>query len=203
MRVRGYALLIVLPVALASLPAQAHKLKVFATAEGDRIEGEAYFAGGAKAAGVAVAITDGEGHELARLTPDAEGRFHYRVDRRREYRVVADSLDGHVASWTIRPEEFSSSLPQGDPAQTPPKVKVSAEPPSPAPQAQLPDLRERAALSGMIERAVARQVRPLREALLAYDDKVRLHDILGGIGYIAGIAGIGLWWRNRGGTARR
>lgn len=200
MKVRGYAILIAFTAVLTSLQAQAHKLKVFATAEGDRIEGEAYFAGGARAAGVAVLITDAEGHELARLTPDAEGRFHYRVERRREYRVVADSLDGHVASWTIRPEELSSSLPPADPAQTPPRVL--AEPASPAPRTQSPDLRERA-LSEMVERAVARQVRPLREALVAYDDKVRLHDILGGIGYILGIAGLGLWWRSRAGTARR
>jgi nickel transport protein len=49
----------------------------------------------------------------------------------------------------------------------------------------------------MIERAVARQVRPLREELMAAQDQARLHDILGGIGYILGLTGIALWWRAR------
>jgi len=182
------------------MPLQAHKLKVFATAEGDLIEGQAYFVGGAKAAGAAVAITDAEGHELARLTPDAEGGFSYRVDRRREYRVVANSLDGHVASWTIQPEELSSTLPLADPAKASADAQHNPALPEPAGLSQgVQDI----ALTEMVERAVARQVRPLREALVAYDDKVRMHDILGGIGYIAGIAGLGLWWRSRGAPGRR
>jgi nickel transport protein len=42
----------------------------------------------------------------------------------------------------------------------------------------------------MIERAVARQVGPLREQLAGYEDTVRRHDVLGGLGYILGITGI-------------
>jgi nickel transport protein len=54
-----------------------------------------------------------------------------------------------------------------------------------------------------VERAVARQIRPLREALEAERSRARLHDILGGLGYIAGLAGLALWWRSRkGGPAR-
>ncbi|MEJ2456241.1 MAG: hypothetical protein P8103_19125 [Candidatus Thiodiazotropha sp.] len=48
-----------------------------------------------------------------------------------------------------------------------------------------------------LERAVARQIRPLREALQGYEEQVRLRDIIGGIGYIVGLAGLGLWWGRR------
>ncbi len=51
------------------------------------------------------------------------------------------------------------------------------------------------ALRDMIAEAVASQVRPLREQLNDYQDQVRFRDIVGGIGYIFGLAGITLWLR--------
>jgi nickel transport protein len=53
------------------------------------------------------------------------------------------------------------------------------------------------ALESAIERAVARQIRPLREQLVAAEDRIRLQDILGGIGYIMGLTGLALWWASR------
>ena len=52
-------------------------------------------------------------------------------------------------------------------------------------------------LEDMVERAVARHVRPLRRQIEAYEHKIRLHDVLGGIGYILGIAGILFFVRAR------
>jgi nickel transport protein len=54
------------------------------------------------------------------------------------------------------------------------------------------------ALTAAIELAVARQLRPLREELAAASSRTSLRDVLGGIGYILGLAGIALWWRTRG-----
>jgi nickel transport protein len=48
-----------------------------------------------------------------------------------------------------------------------------------------------------VEQAVARQLGPLRDALRACEEQRRLRDILGGLGYIVGLAGLGLWWRSR------
>jgi nickel transport protein len=104
------------------------------------------------------------------------------------YRVVADSLDGHQASWTLRAEEFFDAAPnEGDamPAYD-----------TPVPES---DSTTAADLSQIIrvEQAVARQIRPLREALQAHEEQVRMRDILGGIGYIIGLAGLALWWSSR------
>jgi nickel transport protein len=52
-------------------------------------------------------------------------------------------------------------------------------------------------LVAAIEGAVNRQVRPLRAQLIAAEERTRLQDILGGIGYIAGLTGLVLWWRSR------
>jgi nickel transport protein len=53
------------------------------------------------------------------------------------------------------------------------------------------------ALEAAIERAVARQIRPLREQLIAAEDRIRLQDILGGIGFIMGLTGLALWLTSR------
>lgn len=48
-------------------------------------------------------------------------------------------------------------------------------------------------LEAAVARAVASQVNPLREQIAAYEDRLRLHDILGGIGWIVGVAGLGFF----------
>lgn len=195
MRIKGSRFLWLLIGLLACLPAQAHKLKVFASAEGDEILGQAYFAGGAPASGALIIVTDGEGQEVARLTPDEAGDFRYRVERRTNYKVTADSRDGHQASWTLQADEFSPSLPGTEIEETATDGSSAAGavsgPPPVSTQAQQPVATEQ------IERAVARQIRPLRMALQEHDERVRLRDILGGIGYIIGLAGLALWWQGR------
>jgi nickel transport protein len=191
--VRWLAVLLMLSLFAGS--ALAHKLKVFARVEAGEIHGSAYFVGGAPASGVTVRVLDADGVALAQLAPDVEGRFRYRPSAPGDYLVEVDSGDGHVARWRLAATEFSpaAAVPAG-------QTEVAAAPqnvtgPAPAsPREPVPD----AALAALVEEAVARQVGPLREQLQAYEDKVRLHDVLGGLGYILGLAGLALWWRSRG-----
>lgn len=53
------------------------------------------------------------------------------------------------------------------------------------------------AIGQRLEQAVARQVLPLREALAEAQAQASLRDLLGGLGYIAGLAGFALWWTRR------
>jgi nickel transport protein len=45
--------------------------------------------------------------------------------------------------------------------------------------------------------AVQQELEPLRRQLEAYQRKVRMHDVLGGIGYIVGVIGLVAWWKAR------
>jgi nickel transport protein len=182
-------------MSLAANPAFAHKLKVFALVDGDHIAGSVYFVGGARATGAAVTVTDPNGTELARLAPDAEGAFRFRPTQRIDHMIIADTSDGHVARWTIRadtlPAGLGAAAPTPDPEPSAAAVAPrEAEPVQSMTKAPVSD----EALGAAIEQAVARQLRPLRQQLEAHDSRVRLQDVLGGIGYIAGLAGLGLWW---------
>jgi nickel transport protein len=200
-------------------PAWAHRLQVFAAANGELIEGSAYFAGGAPASGVDVLIEDANGDLLAELSPAADGSFHYRTTAPVEHVVVARSGDGHRAEWVVRAAELAPAfdVPAVDPsaaAAGPVLEATGPQPPVPGPisgSAQVSDPPAQdvtlsaanpsgidAALTAAIELAVARQLRPLREELAAARATAGLRDVLGGIGYIIGLAGLALWWRARG-----
>nr|WP_246221802.1 carboxypeptidase-like regulatory domain-containing protein [Marichromatium bheemlicum] len=159
-------------------PAWAHRLNLFAGVEGMRISGVVYFSGGTPAVGVPIELS---GDEVAlSLVSDAEGRFAQTVTRAADYRLVAQTADGHRAEWRIGAAEF-----------------VSAQPPQTAPQTPVSTPVVDPALLAAIEQAVARQLLPLREELAAEQARVRLRDLLGGLGYILGLTGLALWWRVR------
>ena len=104
-----------------STPALAHKLRVFAAAEGDLITGSAYFVGGGAASGAHIRVQDAQGRTLAELTPDAEGRFSYRARSAEDLVVVAETGDGHRTEWRVPGAELAGAFAAGGatPAQTP------------------------------------------------------------------------------------
>ena len=183
-------------------PALAHKLQVFAFAEGARISGSAYFAGGGAALVARIEVRDGEGGVLAELAPDGEGRFVYTAAAPVDHLILAITSDGHQAEWRVPAAELAAGFGYGgaiaQEAERPHRrdepviVETDASSTSATSVAILDP-----ALESAIERAVARQIRPLREQLVAAQDRIRFQDILGGIGYIMGLTGLALWWTSR------
>ncbi len=169
---------------LAAPPALAHKLKVFAAAEGAAITGTAYFAGGGKAMDSAGRLLGADGAVVAEFRTDAHGNFRLSVPLRQDYRVAVDSGDGHVAEAVVRADELPPSLPA-------PPASVAA--PDPAPVAA-PTAVDGAPLAAeAFEAAVARQILPLRQQLDAMEERARFSDIMGGVGTIFGLFGIWAW----------
>lgn len=182
---------VLLSILVMSMPACAHRLSVFAYAEGSNIVGEAYFAGGAKAAGIDVSVLDSAGGLVQKATTGPQGAFTITPPSRTDYRVVAQTGDGHRAEWTVHAAEFTEELPRSDAQQ----ARTSSETPLASPSTM--EQTDRGEMIAAIETAVARQVGPLRAELQAYRDAARLSDIVGGIGFIFGLAGLAMWWRCR------
>ncbi len=196
---RGTSLLLTLIIGFAGTPAFAHKLMVFAFADGARIEGSAYFAGGGGVTGARIVLKDSGGVILAELKTAADGGFTHRAHAAVDHLIVADAGDGHRAQWTLPASElapgFSASGTGTHLISTRSDTDVISPAADPATIRPTPALDPK--LEAAIEHAVARQVRPLREELIASRDAFRLQDILGGIGYIFGLAGLVLWWHSR------
>lgn len=189
MRNRGFLAgpaLALLATLLLATPAQAHKLKVFATSDGETISGYGYFFGGGRVADTPVIVTDANGKTLTELRTDADGNFHFPAKQRQDYRITIDSGDGHMASTTVTAVELPEQVALGDGSEVTLKPKDTETIPLPelSPPIAPPDL------ATLVEAAVAHQIRPLREQIDTWNDRILWHDILGGLGYIVGMAGL-------------
>ena len=176
----------------ATLPATlafAHKLKAFAFAEGVTIRGSVYFSGNLAARNARIQVFDPSGGLLAETTSDSEGRFIITARRHTDHRIVANTGDGHEAEYVVHAAELPPTLVSQPPTSGAPasaKTAETADQPVPA----IPIGPSVAELEKLIERTVARQVGPLREQLAAFEERIRWHDVLGGLGYILGVTGV-------------
>jgi len=178
--------------------AEAHRLKLFVTAEAGEISGYAFFVGGGRPEGVPFVVKDGQGREVGRGVTDGRGDFRWRPPAAADYTIVVDTGDGHWSEAKIDADRLAEAGPAAA-ATVPSTAPVPAAPSSPAapaPAACAGRLDE-AALARGIERAVdgavARQMRPLLEAYDQAEGRLRFNDVAGGVGMIVGLAGAALW----------
>ncbi|MCX5479072.1 cobalamin biosynthesis protein CbiL [Kaistia geumhonensis] len=179
--------LLVLAVFLSlALPAEAHKLKVFAAVEGRSVHGYAFFIGGGRPEGSAWVAKDAAGAEIASGTTDAEGRlaFDLPATSSSDVTVTVDTHEAHIASATLAARTIGAA----DAGEAP-------TPARPAPAA--PRMTEDARLAALVAAAVERGTEPLQERIELMDSRLRFADILSGVFLIIGLAGIGLWARGR------
>ena len=190
---------VVLCLLLSVNPGLAHSLKVFAAFDGRRICGSAYVPGGRRLAGATVEIHDGTGQKLGETVTDARGAFAFEPVRLCDHRFVVDTGDGHRADCLVSVAELNGALSAtaqtagsaaaarpGSDAGRRPRQDANSAPASGHGSAPFaPDgIRE------TVQAAIRAELKPLREQIDRYEARVRLHDILGGIGYILGVAGI-------------
>lgn len=166
------------------LPAQAHKVIAAVFPSGDAIEGEVGLSNGDMARDVPVAAYDGEGRFLGETMTDDDGLFLFKPTEAVTHVFRVDLGAGHVAEVTMPAAQVARILgvdaPPSDADRPPGDATVTV--------ASLSDA-ERAAIA----RIVRDETRPLRREIAALREHRDLQSILGGIGYIAGLAGVGYY----------
>ncbi len=165
----------------------AHKLNVFAAWEGDQVTGYAYFPGGGRAAAVEVTVTADDGRELAVLRTDTDGVFTYRPDIAGGLKFTVQSVDGHRAVYTVAADPRAAAVAEAPPADKTNAVNPLLPDTAPPPAATL--------TATVVADLISREIRPLREEVAAYRSEVRLHDVIGGLGYITGLAGLVMYMK--------
>ncbi|WP_413110257.1 hypothetical protein [Thaumasiovibrio sp. DFM-14] len=166
----------------------AHNLRMSVYVEGDNLEGELYYVGGSNptAAGAPVELL-AEGKVIATLVTDEDGWFVFEAVIAKDYQVRADVGQGHVATYEVSRNDFPND------------AKTLADNTLQAADNSVGASLDSAAMVSeeQLQAALARAIRPLREQLDRYESKVRLHDILGGIGYIFGLFGLLVLYKHR------
>ena len=171
-------------VALAclALPAEAHRLKLFAQVTGETIAGYGFYIGGGRPEGADLVVATPNGKEVSRLKTGTDGGFSFTPPTPGRYRLTLSGGDGHLATVDVS----TDGTPTAGQA-----VKMTT-----SPTATLPDNLD-ARIAQAVDAAVARQIRPLLEAYDAADGRVRFNDLIGGLGWIVGLAGLWAWFRSR------
>ena len=165
--------------------ASAHKLNVFAHVEGHTIRGNAYFPGNVPAREIQVTAVAPDGRELGRTKTDQEGKFALDIRERSDTKIVAVAEDGHGAEFTVHAAELPEDLPAAAPSAGPTAGPPGPPAAHPAGQPSLPGQD----LPGEIQ-ALRAQVVELRGQVYDYEQRLRFRDVLGGLGYILGLAGV-------------
>jgi nickel transport protein len=209
----------------APAPAFAHSLYLFAQVRGATIVGRAYFPGDIGAQQTDVIARDSSGRELDRTKTDDQGNFTLPAQVRTDYHLTAITADGHTASYVVSAAELPGNLPTDSTAPAKQRQPSTAESPptnaaagsqdqptsvasQPAKQRQ-PSTAETApgdavagpqdeptSVAAQLE-SLQRQIEAMRVQIDQSEHRLRLHDLLGGIGYILGLAGLGFYLKTR------
>jgi nickel transport protein len=169
-----------------SFPALAHKVTIFAWVEGDTVFTESKFSGGKRAINAQIVVFDSQGKQLLEGKTDKKGEFSFKIPKITDLRIVLNAAMGHKAEWTIPESEIKQAIGaaenKGAPGSSQPiAVSLSKE-----------EIRE------LIEDSLDRKLRPIVRMMAESQSKgPSVTEIIGGIGYIFGLMGVALYFRNR------
>lgn len=187
-----------------SLPpaAWAHRLNVFAFVDGGEIQVESYFSRGNPARQGKVEVTDAAVNvALVTGVTDDNGIFRFPLpegvrNRGHDLLVRVNAGEGHEGEWRIpaaelgRPSVDAVAVVrqlQGE-AAVPPPVAQDGRAVSLAPQE----------LEQIINTALEQKLAPIRQMLAdQYSAGPSVRDIIGGLGWLIGLAGLAAYFKNR------
>jgi nickel transport protein len=174
-----------------ALPAAAHKVSIFAWVDGETVYTQSRFSGGKRPRDAAVAIYDGHGNLLLEGKTDENGTFSFPVPPQRPIRVVLKASMGHLAEWTISEKDVAAN-----PAESRGTGAEHAEAVKPAPrESDAPGFfLDPAEIEKAVDRALEKRLEPVMAILADLNDpEPGIREIVGGIGYIVGLAGVAFY----------
>jgi nickel transport protein len=177
--------------------AGAHRVNIFAWVEGDTVLVECKYPDGREVYEGVIRVLDSAGKELLNGKTNTKGEFSFKVPKQDDLTIVLEAGMGHRADWPLSKQDLApaagesavSSAPAPKAETPPPAAKESA----PGAASPLP-----AGIDQAIEKALDKKLAPvLRMLAEMHEQKVRLTDVLGGIGYIIGLVGVAAYFKRK------
>ncbi len=177
-----------------TLPANAHKLKMFVTLEalsphskklpskstGYQIKGQVYFSSTVPLADAEIKILSLQGREIGVTRTDQEGRFQWALKNVQPFKVQCQSIDGHLIERLITPKLSDQK-----------EVLLKSK------EVRNVDKTERETGASSFLKAeelrhiLSSELTPLKEQISKLHHKIWLLEILAGLGLLFG--GFGIW----------
>ncbi len=193
---------------LMSGAAWAHKVNIFAWVEGDAVHTQSKFSGGKPAKDALVVVYDDTGNELLSGKTDDKGAFSFQAPKRTALTVALKASMGHLAEWRIPAEELSGATSMAEGGVKRPSEAALASLDRPLAEGRHVGGDRTVVLAGagvsreeikvLIDDALDKKLAPIVRLLAESVDRgPTVVDILGGLGYIVGLAGVALYAANR------
>jgi len=186
-----YLILLVSLVILSPSHIDAHRVNVFAYAEDGKVYVEGYFMDGKGAGNSEVQVFDARsGEKLLALRTDKEGKASFDIPKMVPLRIVINAGSGHVNDYLLTMEDLKDSPEES-------KSFMTAESKETVQPEDTPCSDE---IAKNIDRRLQKRLRPIKDILIRIEKsstRPGITEILGGIGYIVGIAGIMIYFKSR------
>jgi len=173
-------------------PVMAHRVIIFAWVEGDTVFTESKFSGGKTVKGGKVVVSDLKGRKLLEGKTNDRGEFSFKIPERTGMKIVLKAGMGHRGEWTIPADELGGD-PDSGPAPSEKKETGTMEKKEPvASGAGIEQIRK------VVEQCLDKRLRPVMKLLVESRDRgPTFREIVGGIGYIFGLAGVAAYFNYR------
>jgi nickel transport protein len=204
------SLLVLALVLLSVSPSLAHKVKVFAYGEGEKIITKSYFSNGKAVMHSLITVEDGNtGKIFLQGESDKDGLFEFSIpptaqQERRNLKIILKTGEGHRAEWLLPADEYLED--KGGNLQRETAVSLSGAAVHTAKNEEQVSLSpvirqfscDEEVVTRIVDDALDRKLAPLKEMLQqSRDSGPDFRDILGGIGWIVGLAGIAAYISSR------
>ncbi len=180
-------------------PVMAHKVRVFAYETGGEIITEARFNNSRPAKNSTIVISNhANSNVLLEGLTDAKGIFRFDIpiqakENKMSLNIIVDVGEGHKGSWLLSPSDYlvEEDISHHHPPESQPHLpSIKKDQPT--------DSSDYSQLEQVVEKIIVRELTPIKKKLAeSNEQKLTLRDILGGLGYIFGLAGIAAYFQSK------
>ena len=191
---------------------RAHRVNIFAFADGDAIQVECYFSRNQKVRNGTLSFSDLEtGAALFEGATDEQGMFRFRPEADflktgHGLNILLNAGEGHQSAWRMSPEALAALSPSGHSAMpvNDGRAAPAEQPPQPAADSRAMPVPFPAASKGaeeleaLIGRVMDAKLTPIKQALARQESgEPGLKDLIGGLGWIIGLLGAAAYMKYR------
>jgi nickel transport protein len=168
----------------------AHKINIFTYKEGNKIFVEGYFQDGSPTKNAVIEIYNEKAEKIIEGKTDLEGIFSFDIPDAKKIKVVLNADMGHRAEteMELQKEEKKELKKEGTETQ---KENKRIE------KVEIQKNFDEEIIKKIVEESVEKAINPVLKEIEKEKQKTRIFDIIGGIGYIFGILGIYLYFKEK------
>lgn len=173
---------------LVAEPVYAHKVMIFGWTEGDRVETISKFSGGKRVQNAPVMVYGPDGSLLLSGKTNTKGEFSFSRPAVSKLKLVLEATMGHKTTCEVELKDPVSTEETENTMDDAGVQVVSEKESGPCSSKEI---------EAVVEKTLDRKLGKILQLIQEKEDKQKISDIIGGIGYILGLIGIGLWFKNR------